>query len=162
MPGRSTRTAKLDLRLSPEAKQKLQTAAESAGRTVSEFVLESALVRADETLADRTRFGLDAERWKAFMEALDAPPREIPASAACSRNRASLSAAIDDGRSTPDREAPGRSRCFRLRLRTGGAEPLPLAIRPGQPSRRCRSNLRGAFRGDRCRLLLAGSGRSGL
>ena len=60
MPGRSTRTAKLDLRLSPEAKKKLQTAAESAGRTVSEFVLESALVRADETLADRTRFGLDS------------------------------------------------------------------------------------------------------
>jgi uncharacterized protein (DUF1778 family) len=78
MPGRSTRTAKLDLRLSPEAKQKLQTAAESAGRTVSEFVLESALVRADETLADRTHFGLDAERWMAFIEALDAPPREIP------------------------------------------------------------------------------------
>jgi uncharacterized protein (DUF1778 family) len=40
--------------------------------------IESALVRADETLADRTRFGLDADRWKAFMEALDAPPREIP------------------------------------------------------------------------------------
>jgi uncharacterized protein (DUF1778 family) len=32
----------------------------------------------DETLADRTHFGLDAERWKAFMEALDAPPRDIP------------------------------------------------------------------------------------
>jgi uncharacterized protein (DUF1778 family) len=78
MPGRSTRTAKLDLRLSPEAKQKLQTAAESAGRTVSEFVLESALVRANELMADRTRFGLDADRWKAFMEALDAAPREIP------------------------------------------------------------------------------------
>jgi len=62
MPGRSTRTAKLDLRLSPEAKQKLESSAESAGRTVSEFVLESALVRADETLADRTRFGLDADR----------------------------------------------------------------------------------------------------
>ena len=73
MRGRSTRTAKLDLRLSPEAKQKLQTAAESAGRTVSEFVLESALVCADETLPDRTRFGLDADRWKAFMEALRRP-----------------------------------------------------------------------------------------
>jgi uncharacterized protein (DUF1778 family) len=46
--------------------------------TVSEFMLESALVPADETLADRTRFGLDADGWKAFMEALDAPPREIP------------------------------------------------------------------------------------
>jgi uncharacterized protein (DUF1778 family) len=77
-PGRSTGTAKVDLRLSPEAEHELQIAAESAGRAVSEFVLESALVRADETLADRTHFGLDAERWKAFMEALDAPPREIP------------------------------------------------------------------------------------
>ncbi len=78
MPGRSTRTAKLDLRLSPEAKQKLQTAAESAGRTVSEFVLERPSRGADETLADRARFGLNADRWRAFMEALDAPPREIP------------------------------------------------------------------------------------
>jgi uncharacterized protein (DUF1778 family) len=78
MPGRPTRTAKLDLRLTPEAKRKLQTAAESAGRSVSEFVLESALVRADQTLADRTHFGLDGERWKKFLEALDAPTREIP------------------------------------------------------------------------------------
>ena len=78
MPERSTRTAKLDLRLTPEAKQKLQSAAEAAHQSVSEFVLESALVRAEETLADRTRFGLDAERWKVFMEALDAPPREFP------------------------------------------------------------------------------------
>jgi|SRR5579864_2627807 len=80
MPGgsRSIRTAKLDLRLSPEAKQKLQAAASAARRSVSEFVLESALVRADETLADRTRFGLDPDRWKAFLEALDAPPRDLP------------------------------------------------------------------------------------
>ena len=78
MPARSTRTPKLDLRLSPEAKQKLQTPAESAGRTVSEFVLESALVRAEETLADRTRFGLDADRWQQFLEALDAPPHDLP------------------------------------------------------------------------------------
>jgi len=78
MPRRSTRTAKLDLRLSPEAKEKLKNAAESAGRTVSEFVLQSALLRAEETLVDRTRFGLDAERWQRFMEALDASPCEIP------------------------------------------------------------------------------------
>jgi uncharacterized protein (DUF1778 family) len=78
MPGRSTRTAKLDLRLTPEAKRKLQSAAESAGRSVSDFVLESALVRADQTLADRARFRLDEERWKKFLEALDAPPSENP------------------------------------------------------------------------------------
>jgi uncharacterized protein (DUF1778 family) len=78
MPERSTRTAKLDLRLTPEAKKTLQTAADSAGRTVSEFVLESALSRAAETLADRTHFGLSEDRWKAFLEALDAPSRDLP------------------------------------------------------------------------------------
>ena len=41
-------------------------------------MLESALARAEETLADRRQFGLDAEQWAAFMAALDAPPRELP------------------------------------------------------------------------------------
>lgn len=44
---------------------------------MSEFVLESALARAEETLPDRQRFGLDAERWTAFLEALHAPPRPL-------------------------------------------------------------------------------------
>jgi uncharacterized protein (DUF1778 family) len=72
------RSEKLDLRLTPEAKRTLFAAAEAARRSVSEFVLESALTRAEETLADRTRFGLDAGQWKAFREALDSPPRELP------------------------------------------------------------------------------------
>src|SRR3954463_15776251 len=74
----STRSEKLDLRLTPEAKRTLNIAASAAGRSVSEFVLESALARAEETLADRRQFGLDADQWTAFMAALDAPPREVP------------------------------------------------------------------------------------
>jgi uncharacterized protein (DUF1778 family) len=50
-------------------------AAQAARRSVSEFVLESALSRAEETLPDRQRFGLDAKQWAAFQAALDAPPR---------------------------------------------------------------------------------------
>jgi uncharacterized protein (DUF1778 family) len=69
------RKEKLDLRLTPSAKRVLQTAALAAHRSVSEFVLESALARAEETLPDRQRFGLTADRWKAFQEALAAPPR---------------------------------------------------------------------------------------
>src|SRR5436190_21589865 len=72
---RVTRTEKLDLRLTPSAKRVLQSAANAARRSVSEFVLESALARAEETLPDRQRFGLDAERWAAFQAALDAPVR---------------------------------------------------------------------------------------
>jgi uncharacterized protein (DUF1778 family) len=71
-------SVQIDLRLSPEAEQKIQAAACIVQRSVNEFVLESALIRADETLADRKRFGLDADRWTAFLEALDAAPQDLP------------------------------------------------------------------------------------
>ncbi len=73
-----TRSEKLDLRLTASAKQVLQTAASLTRQSVSEFVLESALARAAETLPDRQHFGLNAEQWAAFQAALDAPPRPLP------------------------------------------------------------------------------------
>jgi uncharacterized protein (DUF1778 family) len=45
---------------------------------MSDFVMESALSRAEETLAERRVFGLDAERWAAFQAALEAPVRPLP------------------------------------------------------------------------------------
>jgi uncharacterized protein (DUF1778 family) len=78
MPVRTTRSEKLDLRLTRSAKRALQAAAAASRRSVSEFVLESALARADETLADRRTFGLNTTQWKAFQAALDAPPRSLP------------------------------------------------------------------------------------
>lgn len=78
MPARATRTEKLDLRLTRSAKLTLQAAAAASRRSVSEFVLESALVRADEALADRRTFGLESKQWKTFLAALDAPPRPLP------------------------------------------------------------------------------------
>lgn len=78
MPSRTTRSEKLDLRLRRADKLALQAAAAALRRSVSEFVLESALARADEALADRRSFGLNATQWKAFMAAVDAPPRPLP------------------------------------------------------------------------------------
>jgi uncharacterized protein (DUF1778 family) len=75
---RANRTEKLDLRLTAHAKRALQSAAEATHKTLSDFVLESALARADSVLADRQVFRLDAQRWNAFMAALDAPPRARP------------------------------------------------------------------------------------
>lgn len=77
-----SRTEKLDLRVTVAAKHLLQTAARASNRSVSEFVLESALARAEETLPDRQHFGLDAEQWAAFEAALDAPVRPLPRLAA--------------------------------------------------------------------------------
>ncbi|HVT79631.1 MAG TPA: DUF1778 domain-containing protein [Phycisphaerae bacterium] len=73
-----TRSEKLDLRLTPAAKKSLQAAAAASNRSVSEFVLESALSRADEALADRQTFRVNGERWKEFLAALDAPTRAVP------------------------------------------------------------------------------------
>ncbi len=78
MPHIETRNEKLDLRLTPSAKRALQSAAQASRRSVSEFVLESALARASETLPDRHRFGLDADQWAAFQAALDAPVIPAP------------------------------------------------------------------------------------
>jgi uncharacterized protein (DUF1778 family) len=72
------RTEKLDVRVSPSAKAKLLAAASATHRSMSDFVMESALSRAEETLAERRVFGLDAEQWAAFQAALEAPARPLP------------------------------------------------------------------------------------
>lgn len=78
MPSRAPRSEKLDLRLTRDAKRALQAAAAASHRSVSEFVLESILARADETLAGRRMFTLNNKHWKAFLAALDAPVRPLP------------------------------------------------------------------------------------
>jgi uncharacterized protein (DUF1778 family) len=75
MATRATRSEKLDLRLSKDAKRTLQAAAAASRKSVSDFVLESALSEAEERLADRRIFTLDSDGWDAFVAALDAPPR---------------------------------------------------------------------------------------
>ena len=72
------RSEKLDLRLAPGAKQTLQRAAAAAQRSVTDFVLESALASAAETLTDRQSFQLDPGQWEVFVAALDAPPQVHP------------------------------------------------------------------------------------
>jgi uncharacterized protein (DUF1778 family) len=69
------RTEKLDLRLTPAAKRTLQAAATAERKSVSEFILDTALREAEERLADRRVFMLHDKSWDAFMAALDAPPR---------------------------------------------------------------------------------------
>ena len=58
--------------------QRAAAAAAAAQRSVTDFVLESALASAAETLADRQSFQLDPEQWEVFVAALDAPPQVHP------------------------------------------------------------------------------------
>ncbi|WP_439530682.1 DUF1778 domain-containing protein [Pannonibacter sp.] len=68
------RTEKLEMRLSPEAKRLLREAAELRHKSMSEFVLDSALAEAEATLLDRRIIQLNDADWTTFLAALDGPP----------------------------------------------------------------------------------------
>ncbi len=72
------RSERVDLRMTQAAKRTLQKAAAVSHKTLTEFLLDSGLNAALETLADRRVFQLADKDWDAFMAALVAPPRDNP------------------------------------------------------------------------------------
>lgn len=72
------KATRLNLRASAQQDALIRQAAESVGRSVTEFVLDSACASAEHVLADRNRFVLDDEAWKHFMAALDRPITDRP------------------------------------------------------------------------------------
>ena len=67
-----------DFRVAPETDRLVRKAAEAAERTLTDFVVDAAVVEAERLLADRTQFVLGAERWDRFVELLDRSPQENP------------------------------------------------------------------------------------
>jgi uncharacterized protein (DUF1778 family) len=78
MPVAVSKTERIDVRVSPAAKDRLQMAAAQVNKTVSQFLLDAGLTAAAETLEDRRSFVLDKARWNAFVKILDRPPRVKP------------------------------------------------------------------------------------
>jgi uncharacterized protein (DUF1778 family) len=78
MDARVVKNERIDLRLSKEAKRILQNAAAVKHKTLSEFVIDSSINAAYDTLADRRVFVLDDKRWNAFMKQLSNPPKDNP------------------------------------------------------------------------------------
>jgi uncharacterized protein (DUF1778 family) len=78
MPASVAKTERIDVRVSPTAKDTLQMAASQVNKTVSQFILDAGLTAAAETLEDRRSFTLDKQRWNAFLKILDRPARIKP------------------------------------------------------------------------------------
>ncbi len=76
--GTVRKATRLNLRTSAQQDALIRRAAESVGRSVTEFVLDSACANAEHVLADRNRFVLDDEAWRDFMAALDRPVTDKP------------------------------------------------------------------------------------
>lgn len=75
-PARSRRVrseANIHIRATTQLKQLIDTAANSVGKTLSEFMLDSAQKDAINVLLDKRLFVLDPEKYDAFVHALDNP-----------------------------------------------------------------------------------------
>jgi uncharacterized protein (DUF1778 family) len=70
--------ARLNIRVSQHEKEVLTQAAKVANTTVGSFVLQKAYAEAQSVLAEQNRFSLPEKQWRKFVDALDAPPKDIP------------------------------------------------------------------------------------
>lgn len=70
--------ARLAVRLTPGQDALIRDAAASTGQSLTDFVTAAAVAMAEDTLADRRVFRLDAMAWKEFVAVLDGPARPIP------------------------------------------------------------------------------------
>jgi uncharacterized protein (DUF1778 family) len=74
----TARDATIHIRAPKQTKELIEAAASSAGKSLSEFVLDSARRQAVDVLLDQRLFVLDNDQFTAFMRALDNPPPPGP------------------------------------------------------------------------------------
>jgi len=79
MPQRTTRTARLEARITREALAVVRRAAEIQGRSVSDFVVAAAQEAAQKTVADLEVIRLSREAQEKFAALLLRPPAPAPA-----------------------------------------------------------------------------------
>ena len=75
----SVKTTKVQLRLRLDQKAVIARAAQLRHTSLSTFMLEHACEAAQQVLAEQVDIVMPPAEWEAFCQALDAPPRAIPA-----------------------------------------------------------------------------------
>ena len=73
------KASRFSIRASATQKRIIAEAARIKDTTISDFVLEQSLQAAQLVIADQVHFKLPKKEWKEFCDALDAPPKPIPA-----------------------------------------------------------------------------------
>jgi len=72
-PARSAKSQQINFRATNRQADVLRRTAAATDRTLTDFVLDSAIDRAEKILADRRWFSVTESQWEAFVELLDAP-----------------------------------------------------------------------------------------
>jgi uncharacterized protein (DUF1778 family) len=71
-------TERWDFRVEPGTDRLVRQAAATSQRTLTDFVVDAAVLEAERLLADRTEFALPPNQWQQFVELLDRSPRDNP------------------------------------------------------------------------------------
>ena len=74
-PSFETRSARLGLRATPQQEAVLRRAAEVAQKSLTEFILDSACLAAEQTLLDQRLFMVSGNQYQALMELLEQPEK---------------------------------------------------------------------------------------
>ena len=74
----TTKTRRLDLRLTDKQDTLIRRAAEQEARSISDFVLSTATLEAQRRLADQRIFFMNDEQYARFEEILQASPTDDP------------------------------------------------------------------------------------
>lgn len=69
----STRSARLGLRATHEQEAVLRRAAEAAHKSLTDFILDSACLAAEQTLLDQRLFMVSGKQYQALMDLLEQP-----------------------------------------------------------------------------------------
>ena len=77
-PAAAAAKGSINLRIEAQTRRLIDDAAAILGKTRTEFMVESARRQAIDVLLDQRLFVLDADRYDAFMHALDHPPPPGP------------------------------------------------------------------------------------
>ena len=75
----TSKNERLQLRLTTQQKEIIARAAQTKQTSMSNFILEESYQAALEILSSQTLFSLTDEQWENFCQALEAPPKPIPA-----------------------------------------------------------------------------------
>lgn len=69
----TSKSTNINIRVAPAQRNLIDRAAQSLGKSRTEFILDVATREAENTLLDQRLFLLDEAQWQAFTAALDAP-----------------------------------------------------------------------------------------
>ena len=71
-----TRSARLGLRATPEQETVLRRAADVAHKSLTDFILDSACLAAEQTLLDQRLFMVSGEQYSTLMDLLERPVQD--------------------------------------------------------------------------------------